>query len=158
MSANQDLVTLLRARTPLLVIESAEEGRVIRHAFAQSLRPLFSWSITQGLKRLDMDADAESEEGSYGDASQMLGFIKQHGESAVFLLLDFQPYLRYPMALRLMREIVLRQAKSEHTLALVGARYELPDDLVPLATPFQLALPDIQAMAALQADVGDGRA
>ena len=152
MSANQDLVTLLRARTPLLVIESAEEGRVIesfRHAIAQSLRPLFSWSITQGLKRLDMDADAESEEGSYGDASQMLGFIKQHGESAVFLLLDFQPYLRYPMALRLMREIVLRQAKSEHTLALVGARYELPDDLVPLATPFQLALPDIQAMAAL---------
>ena len=51
MSGNQDLTTLLRARTPLLVIESAEEGRVIesfRHAIAQSLRPLFTWSITDG--------------------------------------------------------------------------------------------------------------
>jgi len=61
--ANQDLVTLLRSRAPLILIESAEEGRVIeafRHAIAQSLRPLFRWSITEGLRRLDID-DEESE-------------------------------------------------------------------------------------------------
>ena len=149
MSGNQDLTTLLRARTPLLVIESSEEGRVIesfRHAIAQSLRPLYRWSITDGLRRLDMDDDEES---SIPDATLTLNAIKQRGEAAVFLLLDFQAYLRYPMTLRLMREIILRQSAAEHTLVLVGARVELPDELIALATPFRMALPDADAMAAL---------
>lgn len=149
MGVNQDLTTLLRARTPLLVIESVEEGRVIdsfRHAIAQSLRPLFTWSITDGLRRIDMDDDAEQ---AIPDATLTLTSIKQRTESAVFLLLDFQPYLRYPMTLRLIREIVLRQASAEHTLVLVGSKFELPDDLQALATRFEMALPDIQALAAL---------
>lgn len=149
MGVNQDLSTLLRARTPLLVIESVEENRVIesfRHAIAQSLRPLFTWSITDGLRRLDMDDDGEY---SVPDATLTLTSIKQRTESGVFLLLDFQPYLRYPMTLRLMREIVLRQSSVEHTLVLVGSKFELPDDLAALSTRFELALPDAQAIAAL---------
>jgi AAA+ superfamily predicted ATPase len=149
MGSNQDLATLLRARTPLLVIESAEEGRVIesfRHAIAQSLRPLFTWSITDGLRRIDMD-----DEGSQAlpDATLTLTSIKQRTEAGVFLLLDFQPYLRYPMTLRLLREIVLRQAAAEHTIVLVGARVEMPDDLIALGTRFEIALPDAQTLAAL---------
>src|SRR6476659_6982416 len=67
MTDLQDRATLIRAATPLLVIETAEENRVIetfRHLIAQVLRPLYRWSITDGLKRLDMaetatrDADA----------------------------------------------------------------------------------------------------
>ncbi len=149
MGVNQDLSTLLRARTPLLVIESVEEGRVIesfRHAIAQSLRPLFTWSITDGLRRIDMDDDGEQ---AVPDATLTLTSIKQRTEPGVFLLLDFQPYLRYPMTLRLMREIVLRQASAEHTLVLVGSKFELPDDLSALSTRFELALPDSQAIAAL---------
>ncbi len=149
MGVNQDLTTLLRARTPLLVIESAEEGRVIesfRHAIAQSLRPLFTWSITDGLRRIDFDDEGEQ---AVPDATLTLTSIKQRTEAGIFLLLDFQPYLRYPMTLRLLREIVLRQAAAEHTLVLVGSRFELPDDLSALATRFELALPDAQAMAAL---------
>ncbi len=152
MSANQDLATLLRARTPLLVIESAEEGRVIesfRHAIGQSLRPLFTWSITDGLRRLDMDDDAVE---AMPDATLTLTSVKQRTEAAVFLLLDFQPYLRYTMTLRLLREIALRQGSAEHTLVLVGARVELPEDLAPLATRFELALPDGQALAQLVRD------
>ena len=69
MTELQDLATLVRASTPLLVIETAEEKRVVetfRHLIAQVLRPLYRWSITDGLKRLDMadaanDADNEIE-------------------------------------------------------------------------------------------------
>jgi SpoVK/Ycf46/Vps4 family AAA+-type ATPase len=149
MSGTQALTTLLRARTPLLVIESAEEIRVIesfRHAIAQSLRPLYRWSITDGLRRIDMDDEDET---GIPDATLTLTAIKQRSEAAVFLLLDFQAYLRYPMTLRLMREILLRQGAAEHTLVLVGAKIELPDELLALATSFRLALPDAQAMAAL---------
>jgi predicted ATPase len=147
---HQDLVTLLRARTPLLLVDSAAETRVVagfRHAIAQSLRPLYRWSITDGLKRLDFDAEDERE--TPPDASLMLQAIKQQRAPAVFLLLDFQPYLRYPMTLRLLREIVQRQDCAEHTLVLVGAAYELPPELDAAATRFQFDLPDAEAIAAL---------
>jgi hypothetical protein len=59
MTELQDLATLIRSATPLLAIETAEENRVIetfRHLIAQLLRPLYRWSITDGLRRLDMAA------------------------------------------------------------------------------------------------------
>ncbi len=149
MPANQDLVTLLRARTPLLLVDSAAEGRVIegfRHAIAQALRPLYRWSITDGLKRLDLDADDED---TPPDASMMLHALKQQRTPGIYLLLDFQPYLRYPMTLRLLREIVQRLECAEHTLVLVGAGYELPPELAAAATRFEFAPPDANALADL---------
>ncbi len=147
---NQDLVTLIRAGTPLLVIQSAEEKRVVegfRHAIAQVLRPLYKWSITHGLERLDIDvADPQRDA---PDASLTLHAIKAQREPGVYLLLDFQPYLRYPMTLRLLREIVQRQDAAEHTLVLVGAEIELPAELAAIATPFKFALPDGETLAAL---------
>ncbi|NCT69032.1 MAG: AAA family ATPase [Rhodanobacteraceae bacterium] len=151
MSANQDLATLIRAGTPLLVIESTEEKRVVegfRHAIAQALRPLYRWSITAGLERLDMQADADEAAGA-PDATLTLHAIKAAREPGIYLLLDFQPYLRYPMTLRLLREIVQRDASAEHTLVLVGAAIELPDELATAATRFEFALPDAEALAAL---------
>jgi len=147
---NQDLVTLLRSRAPLLLVESAEEGRVVesfRHAIAQSLRPLYRWSITDGLQRLDVDSDDDRE--TPPDASMTLHAIKEERTPGVYLLLDFQPYLRYPMTLRLLREIVQRLDCAEHTLVLVGAGYELPPELAAVVTRYEFALPDADALAAL---------
>jgi hypothetical protein len=149
VSANQDLATLLRSRTPLILVDSAEEGRVVegfRHAIAQSLRPLYRWSITGGLRRLDVDSDDDD---TPPDASMTLHAIKQQRTPGVYLLLDFQPYLRYPMTLRLLREIVQRLDCAEHTLALVGTGYDLPPELAAVVTRFEPELPDAQALAAL---------
>jgi hypothetical protein len=47
MTELQDLATLIRAATPLIAIETAEENRVIktfRHLIAQVLRPLYRCS------------------------------------------------------------------------------------------------------------------
>ena len=157
MPGNQDLVTLIRAHTPLIVIESAEEARVVdgfRHAIAQALRPLFRWTITGGLERLDLDLrDDQDDDGERieeaPDATMTLHAIQRHREPGVYLLLDFQPYLRYPMTLRLLREILLRNEVAEHTLVLVGASLELPEELGAVATRFRFALPDVAALEAL---------
>jgi hypothetical protein len=150
MSSQDDLITLLRAGTPLIVIESAEEARVLesfRHANAQVLRPLFRWSITQGLKRLDMDEDEDGSENIAPDASYTLQAIRQARTRGIYLFLDFNPYLRYPMVLRLIREIVQRHECEPHTLVLIAPKVELPEDLVPYATHFKLSLPDLKAIA-----------
>jgi SpoVK/Ycf46/Vps4 family AAA+-type ATPase len=153
MTELQDLATLIRSATPLLAIETAEENRVIetfRHLIAQVLRPLYRWSITDGLRRLDMaaaDGDPAHETDSAPDATATLQAIRQNGEAGIYLLLDFLPYLRYPMTLRLLREICQRQHSAGHTLVLVGPKLELPEDIDALVTRFALSLPDAQELA-----------
>jgi hypothetical protein len=153
MTELQDLATLVRAATPLLVIETAEENRVIetfRHLIAQVLRPLFRWSITDGLKRLDMAESASPDEHDVApDASATLLAIKRTQEAGIYLLLDFQPYLRYSMTLRLLREICQRQDSAAHTLVLISPKFELPEELEADITRFTLSLPDAQALAQL---------
>ena len=155
MTELQDLATLVRAATPLLVIETPEENRVIetfRHLIAQVLRPLYRWSITDGLKRLDM-AEAETHDANEvevaPDASATLVAIKRSQEAGIYLLLDFQPYLRYSMTLRLLREICQRQDCAAHTLVLISPKFELPEELESSVTRFSLSLPDAQALAQL---------
>lgn len=61
MTDHEDLVALLRARTPLLLIDSVAETDVVdgfRRAIVPSLRPLHRWGITGGLQRIDLDGDA----------------------------------------------------------------------------------------------------
>ena len=58
MNTQHDLEVLLKSRTPLLVIESGEEKRVldlIKSACLNVQTLLFSWKITEGLRRLDPD-------------------------------------------------------------------------------------------------------
>ncbi|UXI68308.1 AAA family ATPase [Tahibacter amnicola] len=147
-TSHDDLVTLLRAETPLLAIETSEESRAIdsfRHAVGDVLLPLFRWSITDGLKRLDMDDDDEP--ALAPDASYTLQAIRQNPRRSIYLLLDFNPYLRYPMALRLLREIVQRQGTAPHTLVLIAPKLEIPEDLTAYITRIGLSLPDAKAVA-----------
>jgi AAA+ superfamily predicted ATPase len=155
MTELQDLATLIRATTPLIAIETAEENRVIetfRHVIAQVLRPLYRWSITDGLRRLDMATDGAEGENAVDvapDTTATLQSIKQTAEAGIYLLLDFQPYMRYTMTLRLLREVCQRQDSASHTLVLISPKLELPDELEALATRFSLSLPDAQALAQL---------
>ena len=51
------LAVLLRQRAALVLIQTHEEHAVIerlRELLREILRPLYSWSITRGLRRLDL--------------------------------------------------------------------------------------------------------
>jgi hypothetical protein len=149
MSELQDLTTLVRAATPLLVIETVDEQRVIecfRHVISQALRPLWRWTLTDGLTRLDF---MQPDEEVAPDAGATLDAIRTASERGIYLLFDFHPFLRYAMTLRQMREIVQRQSSSAHTIVLVGARIELPEELEALSMRVPLSLPDIKELAAI---------
>ncbi len=149
MSELDDLTTLVRAATPLLVIETVDEQRVIecfRHVIAQALRPLWRWTLTDGLSRLDF---AQGEEAVAPDATATLNAIRDHSEPGIYLMFDFHPLLGYAMSLRQLREIVQRQHSVAHTIVLIGAKIELPDGLEALALRVPLSLPDIKELAGI---------
>ena len=166
MSELKDLAALVRANTPLLVIETPDEARVVE-TFRQLLtyvwRPLYRWSITEGLRRFDLDGEGEAL--SPPDATATLRAIREQPERGVHLLLDFHPYLGYATTQRLVRETIERRGCAPHCLVLVGAKIELPPDLEHHAVRFSLRLPDertlmklVQDEAALYQREHDGRA
>ena len=145
--AHEDLAALIRAGAPLIAIDTDEEPEVIqtfRHVIAQTLRPLFSWSVTQGLKRLDFADDVP---GRTCGPSEVLQVIRESTQRGIYLLLDFAPYLRYVATLRHLREISQRQGCAEHTVVLIGTKLDLPAELERLATPFRMKLPSEEALS-----------
>jgi hypothetical protein len=153
MTELQDLTALIRANTALLVIETPDEGRVVdlfRHVLMNVWRPLYRWSITEGLRRVDLDG--EDAPLSPPDATTTLRTIRAMDQRGIHLLLDFHPYLGYATTQRMLREMIDRRECKEHTLVLVGAKIELPADLDAMAVRFSLRLPDEKALLKLVQD------
>jgi hypothetical protein len=147
MSDLQDLVALIRADTPLIVVETPDEMRVVE-LFRQSLtriwRALYRWSITEGLRRLDLDREDPVQ--GPPDALATLAAIRGADQRGVYLLLDFHPYLGYAATQRQLREILQRRGCLPHTIVLVGHRVELPGELEARAARLRLRLPDGNAL------------
>ncbi|KAF1700792.1 AAA family ATPase [Pseudoxanthomonas suwonensis] len=150
MSQLQDLTALIRANTPLVVIETRDEVRVVE-LFRQSLthvwRALHRWTITEGLRRLDLDREDPAD--GPPDASYVLRAIQDAEQRGVYLLLDFHPYLGYASHQRLLRDILQRRHCQPHVIVLVGARVELPPELEAMAVRFAPRLPDAAALLKL---------
>ncbi|GGA80841.1 ATPase [Arenimonas soli] len=147
MSELQDLTSLVRANTALIVIETPDEPRVVdlfRHLLMNIWRPLYHWSITEGLRRVDLDG--EDAPIASPDATTTLRTIRDLDQRSICLLLDFHPYLGYATTQRLLRETMERRGSLGHTLVLVGAKIELPPDLEHHAVRFSLRLPDENAL------------
>ena len=61
MDGQHDLKVILRSRTPIIVIETRHEARMLEmlqtiaiSAAGENYQPLFQWTITDGLQRLDI--------------------------------------------------------------------------------------------------------
>ena len=150
MSDLKDLAALIRADTPLIIVETPDEPRVVE-LFRQSLlhvwRALYRWTITEGLRRIDLDGEDPAEEAP--DASNTLRAIHAAEQRGVYLLLDFHPYLGYAGTQRMLRDLVQRRGCLPHVLVLVGHKVELPGGLEAKAVRFTTRLPDAHALLKL---------
>jgi hypothetical protein len=153
MSELQDLSALVRSNTPLIVIETPDEARVVdlfRHVLTNVWRALYRWSITEGMRRVDLDREDPPE--TAPDITTTLLAIKGHDQRGIYLLLDVLPYLGYASTQRMLREILERRGSLEHTVVLVGNKLELAPELEALAVRFTLSLPDENALRKLVSD------
>lgn len=153
MSELQDLVALIRAETPLLVIETPDEARVIdlfRQSLMHAWRALYRWSVTEGLRRIDLDRE-DAAEGA-PDLSGALQAIRAATQRGTYLLLDAHPYLGYASYQRALRDLIQRRDSLPHVLVMIGTKVELPEALEPFAVRVPLRLPDANALLKLVQD------
>ncbi len=151
MDKYHDLQLLLTGRSPLLVIESHDEARVldlirnlVLNARAPNYRPLFRWAVTDGLQRVDIDMAPQPHN---SEPSDVLGHIRASQQEGYYVLLDFHPYLTDPVNVRRLKDICLDFERSQRYVILVGHQIDVPPELSSFTASFELALPNEQERA-----------
>ncbi|MEM7407245.1 MAG: AAA family ATPase [Pseudomonadota bacterium] len=142
MSDVHDLEVLVKGHTPIIVIETHEEQRVL-DIFARVGRRLglhvFRWTLTEGIRELGRLATHDAKANQPTD---VLVDIKSTRAPGIFLLSDFHPFLDDAMHVRLLRDIALRQAEGDHTIVLLSHKLSIPGELERLCARYELSVPD----------------
>jgi len=149
MQELHDLDLLVRSRTPIIVIESLEEPRITQLFTRLALRlgsAGYQWTATEGLQRLEADFGAHEET---EEPTAALKHIKALSNGGLFLLLDFHPYLKEPINVRLIKEIAQGYESIPRTLVFISHALDVPPELRHLTASFELHLPDKAALMAL---------
>ena len=145
MDRQHDLELILKSKTPLVVIETRDESGMLDMLRQISLSrakdtyvPLYRWSITDGLQRLDISLEPQLHNARPTD---VLRHIRAVSKPGLYVLLDFHPYLEDPVHVRLLKDICLRFPEVARQLVLVSHSVVLPDDLRAYSARFEMALP-----------------
>ncbi|MXR70575.1 AAA family ATPase [Shewanella sp. JBTF-M18] len=139
----RDLTAVLRSNTPIVVIETYEEYRVIellKRVSTILYQPLFTWSITQGLTRADVKMGTQK---FNTDPAEILGQIKSTSQQGIYVLCDFHPFVENaPKNVRLLKEIALEYEALKHTIVLVSHAFDIPPEIKRYCAHFSISLPD----------------
>lgn len=140
-SDHRDLELVIKSRIPLVIAETKEERRVINMltelGFSLGL-PLYKWSVTEGLSRLEFDAPAI---GNLQEPGELLKHIKSNPVASIYILPDFHPYLGDPINIRLLKEIALNYEDTPSTVIFVSHDFDIPPEIKMYTAHFELALP-----------------
>jgi SpoVK/Ycf46/Vps4 family AAA+-type ATPase len=142
MKELHDFELLLASDTPIIFVESLEETRLIQlltHLALKQGEPMFQWSVTEGLKRLEADFGSQK---STADPIDVLKHIKATPQQGLYVLLDFHPYLDNPKHIRLIKEIAQGHDNLPRTLLFLSHALDTPPELRHLIARFDLHLPD----------------
>lgn len=143
----RELETLLRSRIPLVVIETRDEPRALALLAGLAARltqpahtPVFQWTVTDGLRRLDVDLGGAQKHNS--EPADVLKSIRATDKAGIYVLLDFHPFLADPVHVRLLKDICQNYARTARTVVLISHELSLPRELEHFVARFELAFPD----------------
>ena len=153
-----DLSVLIRSRVPILVLNSDDEVQTVKSILracgqapapaavgvvaprqSTAALPVFQWTASDGLKRLDV---ALSPQRTATDPTDALKHIRASNLAGVYVLFDFHPYLSDPVIVRFLKDIAQEYAQCARTIILASAELTIPRELESLSACCTLALPD----------------
>ena len=145
MDGQHDLKVILRSRTPIVVIETRDERRVLEMlktisigAIGNDYLPLFRWTITDGLQRLDIALEPQA---INSQPTDVLKHIRAVSKPGIYVLLDFHPFLEDPVHIRLMKDICIRYQETARQIVLISHTVKLPAELDAFSARFDMSLP-----------------
>jgi AAA+ superfamily predicted ATPase len=146
----EEIETLIRARYPLIVIETYEENRadgILEEIAKKRGKKLFCWSVTRGIYEQNVSIQSKrGADSSTRDPLAALDSIIQMVEPAIYIFKDFHPYLTDPAIVRKLRELAQFLKSSYKNVIFVSPKFKIPMDLDKDMTMVDLPLPDLQEL------------
>ena len=166
----QRLKVLINSSTPIVVMETVEEMRVldlVRSACVELQMAMFEWSIADGLTRsgsntpvsgaIDLQARINAARHGAGsepiesrqaamyntlDPVQALANMQTMTLEAVFVLKDFHRHMDNPVIVRRLRDVGQTFSANRRTVILTAPSISMPSELTSLVEYLDLPLPD----------------
>lgn len=142
----RELEALLKSRVPLIVIETRDEARALALFASMAIKlasaahtPVFQWTVTEGLRRLDVNLGGAQQHNAEPD--QVLKSMRATPAAGIYVLLDFHPFLNDPVNVRLLKDICQDYARLPRTVVLISHEIQLPRELDHLSARFTVAFP-----------------
>ncbi len=145
MDRRHDLEVILRSQTPIVIIETRDEARMLEMlqsiaiaSAGQDYQPLFRWTVTDGLQRIDIALEPQA---LNSQPTEVLKHIRAVSRPGIYVLLDFHPFLEDPIHVRLMKDICIRYRTVPRQIVLISHTVKLPSELEAFGARFERALP-----------------
>lgn len=169
MDDTHDLGLVLDAKTPIIVIESPDEPRVLKLLLSLALArglPLYEWSETFGLRPGGITSDPQHEP-LLVEPDELLAHLARNWQAAqsytesanpsrhapagagLYALCDLHPYINEPKIARWLKDLALDHARSSTTIILISHKLTLPAELSGFSATFNLSLPSEQELMAI---------
>jgi ATP-dependent 26S proteasome regulatory subunit len=152
MEIQRELSVHFRAKYSVIVLESHEETRAINIITAAAMdvqfkRKVYVGSITKGLQ----DVEDSNPKENMSDPLALLTDIEtrqkeSQAEPAIYVLLDFHPYMENPAVRRKIRDLHSQLKLKKSSLVFVSPQFPVPPDLQKVVTVFDLPLPNAQEL------------
>jgi SpoVK/Ycf46/Vps4 family AAA+-type ATPase len=159
MDQSHDLKLILRSRTPLIVIETRDEARMLElfqsiaiTSPSDTYLPLFRWTVTDGLQRLDIALEPQA---INSEPTDVLKHIRAISKAGIFVLLDFHPFINDPVHVRLLKDICIRYSDVPRRIVLISHTIKLPSELEPFSARFDIGLPSAEQREAIVQKIAD---
>lgn len=151
MDGSHDLELILRSRTPIIVIESQDEARVLEMLQTMAIgsgtdayTPVFRWTITDGLQRIDIALEPQALNSQPTDVLKHIRAVKSPG---IYVLLDFHPFIDDPVHVRLIKDICISYQDAQRQLVLISHEIKVPSELDVYCASFDMDLPSDEERA-----------
>jgi SpoVK/Ycf46/Vps4 family AAA+-type ATPase len=170
MDTLERLKILLNSSTPIVVMETVEEMRVVRLvrvACSSVSLATFEWSIASGLVRCGSDVGELVPEPGHSVASatghdahdsgaqalynskepaQALSNLEAMSVEAAFVLKDFHRHMDDPVVVRRLRDVGQKFSANRRTVIITAPSITIPQELGSLVEFLELPLPDKQRL------------
>ena len=145
IDSKTELEHLVKARYPIIYINSSEEERVERaivatrealNAKSAVKRKLLYWSITEGFT-------GDQEFSDLRDPIKALDLLIKYEDSALFVLRDFHPYLKDPVVVRRLRDChrAFKESERLKNVMLLSSSMKIPNEVEKEVAVVDFALP-----------------
>ena len=138
----EEIQGYIRARVPILYLVTWEEERVLREvesAAVQRRAMCLVWTETEGLRNVALPKEQEDRRAR--EPAAVLARVQRDSKPAVYVLVDFHPYMEQPAIRRRLRDLAHELVASNKTLIIVSPRLVLPFELQKEVKVIDVPLP-----------------